>query len=387
MRYDIRTGIKKGRAKIAAGTVGLMAVAFPSAFVLINTSASAATNYSITPWTFVGAANDCFPGSPPGNASAVVSRWDNTTGNPPPSLYLQKFALTADCSAAGATVNGVNGITLTELNFDYRNDGHCGAGAPRYNVVTTDNVTHFFGCFYGTHTLVGTDWTHVEFAPTDGFPAVTPTEVVQSIDIVFDEGTDQGRGYAYLDNFSVNGQIINKATPTTKDDCKNNGWMNLVDANGNTFKNQGDCVSYVATKGRNPGAGPASGNPTSTGFASGNVALSDPDQTLSFVLHDNGASATDTGIISYSNPSATLAYTTTPTCVNVSGSTAYFAYVIPPGHDPYSGTWVVWKVVDNSPDSAGFTTAPDMAGANAICEAGSASVTNYSITAGDIIVL
>jgi hypothetical protein len=44
-------------------------------------------------------------------------------------------------------------------------------------------------------------------------------------------------------------------TPTSKDQCKNGGWQNYTDANGTPFKNQGDCVSYVATGGRNLAAG------------------------------------------------------------------------------------------------------------------------------------
>jgi hypothetical protein len=36
--------------------------------------------------------------------------------------------------------------------------------------------------------------------------------------------------------------------PTDKDQCKNGGWMSY----GTTFKNQGDCVSFVATRGKNP---------------------------------------------------------------------------------------------------------------------------------------
>lgn len=32
---------------------------------------------------------------------------------------------------------------------------------------------------------------------------------------------------------------------TTKEDCKNGGYNNVKDANGNPFKNQGQCVSYV----------------------------------------------------------------------------------------------------------------------------------------------
>jgi hypothetical protein len=37
--------------------------------------------------------------------------------------------------------------------------------------------------------------------------------------------------------------------PTTKEECKNGGWRNFPG-----FKNQGDCVSFVATGGKNPPA-------------------------------------------------------------------------------------------------------------------------------------
>jgi len=36
--------------------------------------------------------------------------------------------------------------------------------------------------------------------------------------------------------------------------CKSGGWKTMVDKAGNHFKNQGDCVSYFASKGKNPGA-------------------------------------------------------------------------------------------------------------------------------------
>lgn len=35
------------------------------------------------------------------------------------------------------------------------------------------------------------------------------------------------------------------ATPLTKDDCKDGGWQNLRAQDGSSFKNQGQCVSYV----------------------------------------------------------------------------------------------------------------------------------------------
>lgn len=38
-------------------------------------------------------------------------------------------------------------------------------------------------------------------------------------------------------------------------DCKKGGWQSLTDAFGTPFKNQGDCVSYFATDGRNLASG------------------------------------------------------------------------------------------------------------------------------------
>jgi hypothetical protein len=37
------------------------------------------------------------------------------------------------------------------------------------------------------------------------------------------------------------------AVPAAKDDCKNGAWKNLVRLDFTSFKNQGDCVSYVQT--------------------------------------------------------------------------------------------------------------------------------------------
>jgi len=39
--------------------------------------------------------------------------------------------------------------------------------------------------------------------------------------------------------------------PASKDQCKMDGWRTLVDSDGHSFKNQGDCVSFVATGGKN----------------------------------------------------------------------------------------------------------------------------------------
>jgi hypothetical protein len=55
------------------------------------------------------------------------------------------------------------------------------------------------------------------------------------------------------DQDGIGAACDSKEFPTTKDECKKNGWKAF---NGRyTFKNQGDCVSFVATGGGNPPAG------------------------------------------------------------------------------------------------------------------------------------
>jgi len=109
----------------------------------------------------------------------------------------------------------VKGIHLTQLGYDLRKGGHCGAGAPRFNVTTTDGVLHFIGCASGTTTATtNPGWIRVRFQPSNpfqAFPPVLATETVDAIAIVFDEGTDTGpdfSGMAVLDNLDVNGVLI-----------------------------------------------------------------------------------------------------------------------------------------------------------------------------------
>ena len=69
----------------------------------------------------------------------------------------------------------------------------------------------------------------------------TPTGSIQAADVLIDV-----QGTADLTNITLNGEP--QAAFPTKADCKNGGWQNFTSP---AFKNQGDCVSYVATHGRN----------------------------------------------------------------------------------------------------------------------------------------
>jgi choice-of-anchor C domain-containing protein len=71
-----------------------------------------------------------------------------------------------------------------------------------------------------------------------------------STTLTFTSTTDSAFGPA-LDN------VVVTETASTIVDCKEGGWQTMIDNAGNHFKNQGDCVSYFATKGKNLGALPA----------------------------------------------------------------------------------------------------------------------------------
>jgi hypothetical protein len=49
-------------------------------------------------------------------------------------------------------------------------------------------------------------------------------------------------------------KLLVAVLPTSKDECMDRGWQTFLNVNNGQmiFKNQGDCVSFVATDGKNP---------------------------------------------------------------------------------------------------------------------------------------
>lgn len=141
-------------------------------------------------------------------------------------LLLVKTGPTNNFASAVAELHKVRGITLTELGYDIRKNGpsasplgsHCGAGAPRFNILTT-TAFHFLGCNSPPapiQTASGTGWLRLRWNAAGlaaAFPPISPTEVVVRIQIVFDEGQDPSGGpdqfgAAILDNIDVNGALV-----------------------------------------------------------------------------------------------------------------------------------------------------------------------------------
>jgi hypothetical protein len=191
---------------------------------------------------------------------------------------LNKNGPTTDCSSAGARIKGFPfGAKLNQLGFDIRNGTHCGAGAPRFNIVSVAGDTYFAGCAAGAQDPAPQDpdeWTRVTITGAPGQVFGDPPFVfgpngtpVKSISIVFDEGTNatstqdpNGVGLAVIDNIRINGRTITTGFGIEpeprgfkkgfdKDDCKQGGWRFFTgDDEPGPFKNQGQCVSFFAKR-------------------------------------------------------------------------------------------------------------------------------------------
>jgi hypothetical protein len=146
-------------------------------------------------------------------------------------LVLIKTGPTFNNASAGAELKGVKGTTLTELGYDIRKIGplasddrgsHCGAGAPRFNVVIA-GTEYFIGCNSppASSADTGTGWVRLRWggpllAYQNGVTLMDISgQVVDSISIVFDEGQDASGGpdqfgLAVLDNIDVNGRLVGR---------------------------------------------------------------------------------------------------------------------------------------------------------------------------------
>jgi hypothetical protein len=150
-------------------------------------------------------------------------------------LLLAKTGPTANNASATAGLQDVPSH-VTELGYDIRKPGadtasgargsHCGAGAPRFDIVTSNRHVFFIGCNSPPAVQTpgdgfirlrwGADTLAFPQSATDA-PTALSALSVRKISIVFDEGQDASGapdqfGVAVLDNIDVNGTLVGHGT-------------------------------------------------------------------------------------------------------------------------------------------------------------------------------
>lgn len=239
-----------------------------AAFLAAAIAPSAFAMHSPTHYTLFGDAEYVSPGNASDRAVELVSD--------------------ADPAYGGIDYGVEDGLTfeeLTTLSTDYLlPEDACVGGSPRFQInldedgdgVSDGNVFAYFGTDSGGAACVTGTWANTgDFLETgrlldtsqlggtfyDTYANALATygdyEVV-GIQVVTDSSwASGGEHIVQIDNTLINETLFTYEipTPVAASECKNGGWKTLADNDGNGFKNQGDCVSFVATKGKNAGAG------------------------------------------------------------------------------------------------------------------------------------
>ena len=179
-------------------------------------------------------------------------------------------------TAAGMTLN-----QLQNLSTDYMfTAGSCGGGSPRFqlNVNTSGGVKNIFvyigpppnytGCAANIWLNTGDLLESALFVDTSQLPGGTfydtwalalakyGTQALMGIQLVADGGWAVVGGIqtVQVDNVMINATTYTfeaeVVTPGDKEDCKKGGLRDFTASPG-PFRNQGDCVSYFATGGKN----------------------------------------------------------------------------------------------------------------------------------------
>jgi hypothetical protein len=202
-------------------------------------------------------------GGNPGNAAQIRS--DNDPG----------FGGVSFTVAPGTTFGSLDVLSTGFMPQDALD--LCVGGSPRFSIgIDTDNdgdrdgsIFAYFGVDSAGLPCLPTGWQNTGdflqtgrlldtsqlpggtfYDPYDSAFAKYSAMRVTSISVVVDsEWAHADHEQTFLiDNTNVDGNVVTydeQGHPATSDDCKNGGWMDLVDDEGNAFKNQGDCVSYA----------------------------------------------------------------------------------------------------------------------------------------------
>ena len=222
---------RESRPTIDSGVRRLLIAGLLAALLAAVTQiAAGAAPSSVAPWA----------GSGPGTVTVTN---DGTTG---PAQMTYSLRSTSAYSRQTWTFSTTASGGPRTLRYDYK-------GFHAYYQVTVfldDFVTH--GGATTTRPLVSAGPVNCCTPPSGGF------EYKGSVTLSVQPGDTYGfrfGGSNFDSNDILSGTLTVDTVATSKDQCMDDGWKAVTDQNGTPFKNEGDCVSYVSTGGRNPAGG------------------------------------------------------------------------------------------------------------------------------------
>jgi hypothetical protein len=153
----------------------------------------------------------------------------NTSDPGNKALVLAKGGSASTDAWAGAIIQNVTGMSLTELGYDFRAGIVYDCDSPHFVIVTTDTVKHTLGGCSGPYTAgqtaPATGWMRLRFDPKNATPPIDSAAHVQSMSLVLEKGPNQPGStptetatgtIVVIDNIDINGTFTGKSSSMSK---------------------------------------------------------------------------------------------------------------------------------------------------------------------------
>jgi hypothetical protein len=280
--YDIKNGVARAKSKFGFGkktlSFGALSLAGVLAFSSLGVSA-ASTTVVVTPNNTQGwSTADTRPGgevnyvsdpTSPYPSGALQLTTDGTNAAKAQYLHAASGSLN-DVTELSYYTKQVSGPLTADPSYQLAIDVNGAAPGgftnlvyePYWNGVVTPGVWQNWnvaaGQFWSSSTVSDGQTCNLvsgaggpPFYTLEQLKATCPSAVVVGFGV--NVGTYNPNYVVEADGVNFNGttydfELTNK--PSDKDACKNNGYMNLTDQNGQAFKNQGQCVSWTNGRGQ-----------------------------------------------------------------------------------------------------------------------------------------
>ena len=275
-KYSINDGMQKIKTKTAlglstlvlafAGTGGISVLTFGSAHAASPNENGCSFVETPSSWTLRSDCSSTAEINVPAGITLVGSGYtiSPTFTKTDNSNNAALGVLSDNVTVKNLTINGVGGKNLHGINVfetagvvlndvTLKNNKHSGLVVNGSNVTVNNITTMQNGLYWGGIDVdQGSGVTTAAALTVNG--TSTQTEPL-SLDIHVDDTSknvsvvDTNAQYLVTSDGNVGAVYTLKSTASTKDSCKNSGWQNLRNTSGG-FKNQGACVSYVASNGK-----------------------------------------------------------------------------------------------------------------------------------------